>query len=198
MKKIIVAIYGSCLFSASALAMEETFSGLSYTNPPTSFHTARGADITTLDPGITDIQFNASAGTLSFEYHVPGTSQNSFDLWLSTPQGTSFSTGSYLNADLNIFQQPGRSGMLFAYEGMAPGNGGGEFNIREMTWSGNTLTSAAIDFGERSTDTNPNDLLYGSFRYNSTIPFSPLVPEPSIFALAGLGAAAFLLIRRKH
>jgi len=196
--KTIIAICGWYLFSASAsFAMEETFSGLSYTNPVTSLHAARGADIT-LDQGVTDIQFNASAGTLAFEYHIPGSTYQSFDLWLSTPQGTGFSTGSYLNADLNIFQQPGRSGMLFAYEGMAPGNGGGEFNIREMTWSGNTLTSAAIDFGERSTDTNPNDLLYGSFRYNSTIPFSPLVPEPSIFALAGLGAAAFLLIRRKH
>ena len=174
-----------------------TYSGLSYTNPATSFHVARGADIT-LDQGVTDIQLNASAGTLAYEYHIPGISNDSFDLWLSTPQGTSFAPGLYTDAALNIFQQPGQPGMLFAFEGLAPGDGSGSFNILEMTWNGDTLTSAAVDFTEYSTDTNPTDVLYGSFRYDSPIPFAPLVPEPSVFGLALLGAGLGLIARRKR
>jgi hypothetical protein len=68
-----------------------------------------------------------------------------------------------------------------------------------LGWTGSTLSGGALDW-DNLVSTPPEVpflLTQGSYGYNGLVLEVVAVPEPSIFALAGLGAAALLLFRRR-
>jgi len=71
----------------------------------------------------------------------------------------------------------------------------GQFRVLEATFNSSGVPiSYAVDFTQYD-EGNVNAWIQGSFRFNSTVPITP-VPEPSTFALAALGVATLYIARR--
>jgi len=66
-----------------------------------------------------------------------------------------------------------------------------------LGWTGSTLSGGALSWQSGSgTATTPYVIAKGADAYNGLV-LAP-IPEPTIFALAGLGAAALLIFRRRN
>ncbi|MBC7981688.1 hypothetical protein H7X65_01275 [Candidatus Parcubacteria bacterium] len=77
----------------------------------------------------------------------------------------------------------------------------GYFDVKEIVFSGTTVTKLAID-GFQITDGDPNDWAKFSFRFNSDVAITSLssivaIPEPSMLALF-LPFVGMLTLRRKR
>jgi PEP-CTERM motif len=77
----------------------------------------------------------------------------------------------------------------------------GWFNVLEVQYgSGGTVSSFAVDFrqyDENLTQTGPS--LYGSLRFNSSIPVNLTpVPEPAQLGMLLAGLAAIAFVSRRH
>lgn len=119
-------------------------------------------------------------------YHL---SPHWFYLYLGVPQGQTFQLGLYSNATRDPFEPPTLPGLSLFGDGRGDNQSTGYFNILEISYSGTTLQSLAVDFVQYD-ELNPTAISAGSFRYNSLIPLAP-APEISPF---GLSISGLILI----
>ena len=72
-----------------------------------------------------------------------------------------------------------------------------------LGWTGQTLSGGALEWANATGNPNgsppvtPVAFTYGAAGFNGLVLTTTVVPEPSTFALAGLGAAALLIFRRR-
>ena len=122
--------------------------------------------------------------------------------WWYLDFGTStrgnLSDGMYANATRWPFNNGSSPGLSFIGQGRGDNTLTGWFDVLDISYSGNTITSAAIDFVQYD-EGNKSAENYGSVRYNSAIPIdlSP-VPEPQTLAFAAMGALSMLIMKKKR
>jgi hypothetical protein len=131
----------------------------------------------------------------TFDFAAP-----SYDSATNTDDGSPLHVGFYNNAKLLPFNSPTQPGMEISGAGRSDAAVTGWFNVLEVEYGpSEDITRFAVDFrqfDESSNMTGPS--LYGSLRFNSSIPITP-VPEPEAYAmlLAGLGIIT-IAVRRKN
>jgi hypothetical protein len=131
----------------------------------------------------------------NFEFSAP-----SYDPTTNTNNGQMLQVGLYTNAQRFPFNSPTKPGIDISGNGRGNNTESGWFDILQISYdpSGN-LSQFAVDF-KQFDEGNTTVGLYGSLRFNSTIPIDtsfsiPAVPEPGTLTLMMLGAAA-LVARR--
>ena len=190
---LVLTLAGSCPAAAPSVFY--------YTSSPTAF----------TGMGETRLLIPADGYFFSgFKYESQGSNTNAFsfevednpldpghEFWFLRFVGPNFSNltpGFYGDAQRWPFQQPGHPGLSFSGNGRGSGTLTGEFKVLEVSFSGATVKSFAVDFMQYDRGF-PSQWNYGSFRYHSDIPITPL-PEPHAAALSLI--AAFLWPRRSH
>jgi hypothetical protein len=130
----------------------------------------------------------------SFDFAAP-----SYNPVTNTNTGQPLSVGFYNNATRWPFNSPTKPGLDISGNGRGNNQLSGWFNVLEIAYGGNgDILSFAVDFrqyDENLTMSGPS--LYGSLRFNSTIPLSP-VPELSPLVLWAGGLAALALTRARR
>lgn len=126
-----------------------------------------------------------------FDFAAP-----TYDPVTNTNNGQHLKVGLYNNATRFPFNSPTKPGMDISGNGAGNNQESGWFRVLEVTYAGAEITTLAVDF--RQYDENLNQTgpsLYGSLRFNSSIPLTP-VPEPTTVALLLAGLGALFLKRR--
>jgi len=108
---------------------------------------------------------------VSITFDSPGeTTMASWTLSFAAPDGQLLVPGDYPNTGEFLFPPAGMAGMEVARRGRAC-FGTGKFVVHEITITGATLASLALDFEQIcGTPTYPRRPLIGSIRYNSAVP----------------------------
>ena len=141
-----------------------------------------------LDPPVYDTGLHLAITTTSGEWWY---------LDFGTSTRGNLSDGLYANATRFPFNNGSSPGLSFIGQGRGDNTLTGWFDVLDISYSGSTVTSAAIDFVQydEGIQSWEND---GSVRYNSAIPidYSP-VPEPQWSAFAALGGLSVLILKKK-
>lgn len=132
----------------------------------------------------------------NFDFAAPSYNPNT-----NTNNGQPLFVQFYDNATRWPFNSPTRPGLSISGAGAGNNQLSGWFNVLEVQYgSSGTVSAFAVDFrqyDENLTQTGPS--LYGSLRFNSSIPVNLTpIPEPAQFAmlLVGLMAIAYTSRRR--
>ena len=131
----------------------------------------------------------------SFDFTAP-----TYDPVTNTNNGNFLHTGFYNDAQRFPFNSPTLPGLNISGNGAGNNTLSGWFHVLEIVYgSGEDISKFAVDFrqfDESSSNTGPS--LYGSLRYNSSIPITP-VPEPEAYAMLvlGLGIISIVIQRRR-
>jgi hypothetical protein len=131
-----------------------------------------------------DMQTIAAGGNghVSFDFLVDGTSFNANAQWYQfNIAGNSDGGGWKQLALLGPSQNAGESDLRVTHF---------DFTFAQLGWTP-TATWFQLNFGANSDNGNPIQYYIDNLQVST-------VPEPSTFALAGLGAAALLIIRRRR
>jgi hypothetical protein len=143
--------------------------------------------------GVT-ISYNGDSNW-TFEFAAP-----TYNPATNTNNGQVLTTGYYANASRYPFNSPTKPGLDISGDGRGNNTLSGWFNVLDIGYDSNgELSTFAVDFaqfGETRNSTGPG--LYGSLRFNSTIPISA-VPELETYIMffAGLGLVGLASQRRK-
>jgi len=132
----------------------------------------------------------------SFDFAAP-----EYDPVTNTVDGQPLVERFYNNATRFPFNSPTKPGLSVSGAGRGNNTLSGWFNVLEVDYDvGGEVRSFAVDFrqfGESSNLTGPS--LYGSMRYNSSIPLTLVpVPEPETFVMVAVGLAGILVARRRQ
>ncbi len=107
--------------------------------------------------------------------------------------------GFYDNATRYPFNSLLRPGMDVSGDSRGYNQLSGWFNVLEVQYDASfEITSLAVDFaeyGENLTQSGP--ALYGSLRYNSSVPLTTTVPEPSALLQLSAGILGLLALMKK-
>jgi hypothetical protein len=118
-----------------------------------------------------------------------------FILDLAAPAATSLHVGLFSGATRFPFQAPSDPGLWFAANGRGDNQDTGFFEILELSFGSNQLTSLAVNFVQN----DENGFLgqtSGRLRYNSDVPLFAVVPEPGTSALLALGVVCVVAFTR--
>lgn len=130
----------------------------------------------------------------SFDFAAP-----SYNPVTNTNDGQPLTVGFYNNATRWPFNSPTKPGLSVSGNGRGDNQLSGWFNVLEIAYGSNgDILRFAVDFrqyDENLTMSGPS--LYGSLRFNSAIPLSP-VPESSTLALWAGGLAALTVLRARR
>lgn len=145
---------------------------------------------TNFDQGVT---INYDDGNFwSFDFAAP-----SYDPVANTNDGQQLVAKFYDNATRFPFNSPTRSGMDISGNGRGNNQLSGWFNVLEAVYGTDGVVERfAVDFrqyDENLDQTGPS--LYGSLRFNSDIPLTP-VPEPAAYVLIMLGLGLVFVAAR--
>jgi len=163
-----------CLLAGTPLSAQ-AITALYYTGTPTD-NIARGTTAT-LTPAA-GYTFRSGGGPEEVNFSVANFSINEdWDLSLAMPQGHPIAVGTYLNAGSYPFEAPTDPGILFDGVGRADNQVTGHFTILEVMIANGQIVSFAADFTQ-VVGGDPASWVYGSIRYNSTIPLNVLPPIP--------------------
>ena len=208
MKKIIISMCLSiCVLQVSAAAV----TGFYYTPgfPRTSYIAQSVA--TTLNPG-SDWAFvspyNAYEGynAIDFGMRGPQYSGGWWDIQLWAPNNGLLQIGTYTATRFPFQDRVNVMGFNWSGSGRGCNVSLSWVNILEVEYTNGLVSKFAVDFvqaeevdGRTVIDPINDRWAYGSYRYNSTIPLNTTVPipEPSTFALIGLGLGFSSFRRRK-
>lgn len=118
-----------------------------------------------------------------------------WNIHLAAPAGQILGIGTYSNTVYNGFAVDGSPSFILSGDGRVDPRMSGTFTVLEIEWApvGSYATKIAVDFSV--SDSTGENTAFGSLRYNSDIPVSP-VPEPSTSILGLLSLA--LVVRRKR
>ena len=127
----------------------------------------------------------------TFQFAAP-----SYDPLTNTNDGQLLQTEMYEGAQRFPFNSPTKPGMNISGNGRGDNTLSGWFNVLEIGYddTGN-LSTFAVDFKQFDEDSTTVGL-YGSLRFNSSIPINP-IPEPSTVTLMFLGLAGIIAAMRK-
>lgn len=123
----------------------------------------------------------------SFDFAAP-----TYDPITNTNDGQPLGVGLYNKATRFPFNSPTKPGINISGNGRGNNQQSGWFNVLEISYGLNGINAFAVDFrqyDESLTQTGPS--LYGSLRFNSSIPLTP-VPEPSGALLLAAGLLVVL------
>lgn len=109
---------------------------------------------------------------------VPDGVNRYWNLYVAAPQGETLAVGSYANATRWPFQLATAPGLDFSGNHRGNNRLTGSFDILELSYSVEGISSAAIDFLQYDEE-GLNGWIKGALRYNSTISVA-LTPEPII------------------
>lgn len=130
-----------------------------------------------------DIRFD-NGGNWNFQFAAP-----SYDPVTNTNNGQLLQLGLYQGAERFPFNSPTNPGMDISGNGRGDNTLSGWFNVLEIGYdTAGNLSKFAVDF-KQFDESSTTIGLYGSLRFNSTIPINP-VPEPATVALMAVGLAA--------
>lgn len=143
---------------------------------------------------------NAAPATdyLSFLHQLSGPNSQFASLDFASPVGETLQTGvTYFNAQRAAFASPDHPGLDVTYGVRGCGSLSGDFTIGKMNFSGGQLNEFSVSFNQSCGGSSA--ALHGTFYYNASqdsVPTSP-VPEPSVLAMMGAGAAVVAIARRR-
>lgn len=204
MRKMLMVVLMSVISLALNFQVEAALHyGLSFTSDPGSYvgngQSFDSAKLTDYNIGITNYGDNALHANVRWT-DTAGPHQWSLDL--SAPDNVRLESGlTYEGATRWPFQAPGVPGISIAGEGRCANAYWGTFRILDVEYTQwGYPGTIAVDFAIFDTrsytggDPNPLTGLYGEFRYNTEVPFSP-VPLPAAAWLLGSGMIGLVGIR---
>jgi hypothetical protein len=196
-KRIVCSVILGLVFSAS------------FAEPPSSLHyygdgyVANGSSETvTSDLGY-DFSLNStpSRNNVSFVIDnfasVDPADAQWYLLYFAAPLGTDLAVGTYSDATRAPFQLPDVPGLWFAGNGRGSNSITGSFSVLDISFSGDTLTSLAVDFVQNEEDGYLGQS-FGSLRYHSLVPITTAVPEPATAFLMAAGLCGALIRRTRR
>ena len=205
LKWVVGLVLGGVILTATARA-QGAFTALQITGSPDSSVGPRGQTMTVTPEtgaGYTFLFNNIwlstdtplSSGLLEIDVQSSTSLTPYWSLVIKTPGTGALQTGLYTGATRWPFQVSGAPGMDFGGNGAGYNQLNGWFNILELAYTGNTVTSFAVDFVQHGTGYGPgvDPSEFGSLRFNSVVPITP-VPEPTTGAIVGLGGILFIII----
>ncbi len=137
----------------------------------------------TLTPADGTFSISNTSNTVSVSFHTPSYSQFWY-LNFGSVSTAKFAFGEYEGAQRTAFRSPTRPGIDVSGDGRGCNTDSGRFLVTDFGLAPDgTVARLAIDFEQHCEGAPP--ALFGSIRYNSTVPAIPRLAVASAYALKG-------------
>lgn len=130
----------------------------------------------------------------NFQFAAP-----SYNAATNTNSGQLLQDGLYTQAQRYPFNSPTRPGLTISGNGAGDNRDSGWFDILNIAYNADgSLASLAVDFDQFDNANESGPGLYGSLRFNSSIPVDPVPLPGSLGLLLSAALCTAVLVRRRR